>query len=82
MWISCGYVCGLCVNSVVLSGVRASCYRAQDVRAIRRSGARKPAPAKGLRGASNSLTQYLTMLIGAANGGQCVPISGRLPCRR
>lgn len=82
MWISCGYVCGWPVNRVVLSGARASCYRAQKVRAIRRSDTRKAAPAKALRGPSNSLTQYLTMLIDAANGGQCVLISGRLPCRQ
>lgn len=82
MWISCGYVCGWRVDSVVLSGARASCYRARKVRAIRRNVARKAASIKASRGPSNSLTQNLTMLIGGQFDGQSVRIGGRSPCRR
>lgn len=82
MWISCGYVCGWRVDSVVLSGACPSCYRARQVRAIRRNVARKGASIKALRGPSNCLTQNLTMLIGDQFSGQGVRIGGRSPCRR
>lgn len=65
LWISCGYICGKIVDSVVLSGVRHSCYQAQIVRAIRRKGLLKPVWILGLRRSSNKLTYYLTMIIGA-----------------
>lgn len=82
LWISCGYASGKNVDSVVLSGVRDSCYQAQIVRAIRRSDLWKAVWIVGLRRSSNKLTYYLTMIIGAPELGTFGDASrGRLACK-
>lgn len=70
MWITCGQACEHPVNPVVLSGASGSCYQAQNLRAIRRIDARKPAPILALQGASNYLTKRLTKNDGARLSAQ------------